>query len=42
MTGKEIVDIFNSATTFGILVAIFVSIWVLIVKKDQHSKSSRR
>ncbi len=28
------IDVFNSATTFGILLAIAISIWILILKKD--------
>lgn len=42
MIGREFFDILNSAYTFAILVAIFVSIWILIAKIDKRSKSEKR
>ncbi len=42
MDSKTWIDIFNSATSFGIMVAIFVSIWILIAKIDRRSKSARK
>lgn len=45
MNNTNWLDVFNSATTFGLLAAIAVSIWVLIfllLKKDTRSKSRKR
>lgn len=36
------IDVFNSATTFGVLAVIAVGILVLIAKKETRSKSSKR
>lgn len=35
-------DVFNSSTTFGVLTAIAVGVWFLVLKKDVGSKQSRR
>ncbi len=42
MTGRDILDIINSFQTFLILVAIFVSIWLLILKKEKRSKTPKK
>lgn len=42
MTGREILDILNSATTFGILVAIVVMLWLLLLRKERRSRSTKR
>ncbi len=35
-------DVFNSATVFGMLTIIAVGIWLSIIKKDLSSKSPKR
>jgi|GEM_PF-4535158 len=44
MSGREILDAFNSATTFFVLIALIVSVWILIAKKEKsiRSKPSKR
>lgn len=41
MNQTEWIDVFNSATTFGILTAIAVGIWVLIMKSNYKSRSHK-
>lgn len=36
------IEVFNSATTFGVLAVIAVDILILIAKKETRSKSSKR
>lgn len=35
-------DVFNSATTFGILAVIAIGVWFLVLKKDSKPKSSKK
>lgn len=35
-------EVFNSFTTFSILVGILISIWILILKLDERSKAKKR
>lgn len=42
MNGREFFDILNSAPVFGLLFAITVGIWLLVLKKDLPSKPQSR
>lgn len=35
-------DVFNSFTTFGVLAAIAVGIWLLVIKKDLPKTPRRK
>ena len=41
MTTKEILDVLNSAGTFGLLFAIIVMLWILIMKKETKKSPKR-
>jgi len=36
------IDIYNSATTFGILAAIAIGVWTLVIRKDIESRAQKR
>ncbi len=35
-------NVFNSAITFGILAAIALGVWLLVIKKDTKSRTLKR
>ncbi len=35
-------DIYNSATTFGILAAIAIGVWALVIRKDLESRVQKK
>lgn len=42
MTGTDLLTLLNSSTTFGILAAIAIGVWFLVLKKDSKPKSSKK
>ncbi len=41
MNNVDVWNMLNSGYTFAILLAIAVSVWILILKKDTNSKRSK-
>lgn len=41
MTGNQLFDILNSAPTFGLLLAIFFAVIIMVGKADIRQKSSK-
>lgn len=42
MNQNFLLDLYNSATFFGLLAAIAIGVWVLVLQKSSKEKSSKR